>query len=309
MKKLTAMILGLVILAMMGLGGCSENIASPNEGVLDITEVSPSAAEELPSVEEESPSPEEESPSPEEEPPLVEVESPSAESEEDTPIIKVESEIVPSPTDTGKQTSDISATTYEELERVISTDVDTTMSTLEEAYLSLSTEINTLELYINNYDSIEEFYNYVISETEALWLRLYDYSISYVNLIISSGKDFNDMYDDADNIYDEIYDDAGDDIYSDIYDGILEEMYRYYYDGILDDKPESMEYSDWSDLRSDEYEIWSDTRSDVYDTYSDSRSDIYDFVSDIRSALWDDDLEEVNKELADFKETLEKARK
>ena len=76
----------------------------------------------------------------------------------------------------------------------------------------------------------------------------------------------------------------------------------------MEDAYETVEYSEWSDLRSDEYDMWSDTRSEVYDNWSDFRSDLYDFWSDIRSELWDGDVDKAVKKIDDFKEDVDKLK-
>ncbi len=201
----------------------------------------------------------------------------------------------------------ISANTLDELEELVSTDAENTVATLEKEFEDLE-KISTYAEYSSNISKIEAFYNKIIETTESLCLRLNEYALEYGKIIMSSKKSSDDKYDDLDEIYDCIYDDAGDEIYDGIYAGILDDMYDAFYAGVLDDAYDTISYSEWADARSDEYDWWSNARSDVYDSWSDTRSDIYDFWSDMRGALWDDDIEDANKILEDFKKDIEKIK-
>ena len=192
----------------------------------------------------------------------------------------------------------------EELNEVIEQDSETVMTMLVTEFETLKTDIDTYDKYKKNVGNVEAFYEHVYEETQLLCIRMREYSLAYAKLIVSSDMSTDDMYDEAKEIYDRIYDDVGSEIYDEIYDGILAEMYDCYYDGIIEDVYDAIEYDEWSDARSDEYDWWSDTRSDVYDDYSDVRSDIYDFYSDLRSDLWDEDMEKVNEEIEEFQEDI-----
>ncbi len=198
-----------------------------------------------------------------------------------------------------------SAKTLEELEQIVSADVDETVENLNIKLKEVLAENDTYEKYLENISDVEAFYVNILNDTELLCIRLQEYSIAYAEMILKSDKDFSEKYDDFDELYDVIYEDARDEIYDEIYDGILDEMYDAFYDGIMDDAYDNMPYEKWSDMRSNEYDLWSDTRSDVYDIWSDASSDIYDFWSDMRSEMYDKDIEKANKKLSDFKEDIE----
>lgn len=190
---------------------------------------------------------------------------------------------------------------FEELNEVVSADVENTISAIKSEYEKLVTEIDTYKKYLENTDKVEAFYKQVYEDTKYLCIRMREYSINYAEGIMISDKSNDDKYKDFDELYDCIYDDAGDDIYDEIYDGILDDIYDDFYDGILDDAYDNgAPYDEWSNVRSDEYDWWSDARSDVYDEWSDFRSDVYDFWSDIRSELWDDDIERAEKKNSGF---------
>lgn len=194
----------------------------------------------------------------------------------------------------------------DDAELIVTSDVEYTIAALKAEYDALVMDIDTYEIYLENTDRIEAFYDKLVEANHQLCIRMRKYSAEWAEAIMLSDKANDDKYDDFDDIYDTVYDDAGDEIYDGIYDGILNDMYDQFYDGILDDAYKSAEYDEWSDARSDEYDWWSDSRSDVYDDWSDSRSDIYDFWSDMRSELWDDDVDKATEKLNDFKDDVEK---
>ena len=196
------------------------------------------------------------------------------------------------------------ANTYDELEELISSDVNKTITSLENEWEELYTNINSYEKYIDSKEDVEEFYDKIYNDINFLCIRLRNYALNYSQLIVLSDKSIDDKYGDLDNIYDTIYEDAGDEIYDEIYDGILDEIYDAFYDGILDDSYDELEYSEWNKLSSAEYKLWNNTSSDVYKLWSNLTTDIYDFYSDLGNALYDEDLEEAKKEIQHFKENI-----
>ena len=204
--------------------------------------------------------------------------------------------------------TEIKADSLDALEEMVNKDVEDTIDALTKDYEDLKIAIDTYDKYKANTETVEAFYGKVLSTQEELTIRLREYSLTYAEMILSSDVDTDDMYDEMEELYDVIYEGAGDDVYDEIYDGILDDIYDVFYDGILDDAYDTVEYSEWSDLRSDEYDWWSDTRSDVYDDWSDLRSDVYDFWSDMRSDIWDDDIEKASENVEDFKADIEKLK-
>lgn len=203
---------------------------------------------------------------------------------------------------------EVEANSLEALEEMVNKDVEDTIAALIKDYEDLQTEIDTYDKYKANTETVETFYADVLATHQELTIRLREYALSYAEMILASDSETDDKYEEMEELYDVIYDGAGEDIYDEIYDGILKDMYDVYYEGILKDAYDTVEYSEWSDLRSDEYDWWSDTRSDVYDDWSDFRSDVYDFWSDMRSELWDDDIEKATEKVEDFKADIEKLK-
>ncbi len=194
------------------------------------------------------------------------------------------------------------AATAEELEEVIETHVSECIQSILLDWETLSQEIDTYEEYVENIDRIEDFHLYVEDSAKEIFLMINEYTVLYAELIMNSDTNSKDKYKDFEDIKDCTYDDACEMVKDEIYDDLLEDIKDYYYDGILKDAKDSVEYSEWSDFRSDAYGAYSDARSEVYGDYSDTRSDIYDFYSDMRSELYSGDMERANKRLQDFKD-------
>lgn len=195
--------------------------------------------------------------------------------------------------------------TLEALEANVIKDVENSISALQEEMDTLAYEITTFDQYAENANQIEAFYIKTCTDSSLLRIRLMEHAITYAEFIMNSDADFGDKYDDLDELYDVVYEDAGDEFYDGIYDGILEEVYDIFYDGLLDEAYDSIPYEKWFDARSNEYEWWSDARSDCYEIWFDARSDIYEFWFDLRSAAFEKDVDEAAEIIIDFQEDME----
>lgn len=213
----------------------------------------------------------------------------------------------PTPESTAAETQDSTASAGDDgtLYGTASADIESTVSSLTAAYEALTADIATYDDYVANVDRVEAFYATVIEETRNLCIRLREYGADYVDSVLSSGLTCDEMYDELDVLYDDLYDDAGGDVYDEIYDDLMGDLYDVFYDGILKDAYDTVDYSDWADTHSNEYDFWSDAHSDIYDEWSDFHSDIYDLWSDVRGELWDDDLDRAAEKLADFRADLQ----
>ena len=195
--------------------------------------------------------------------------------------------------------------TLDALEADVVKDVEDYLAALTGEMDNLVAEIDSFDKYSENADKVEAFYTKVCTDSSLIGICLMEHAVTYAEFIIGSDEDFDDKYDDLDELYDVIYEDAGDEVFDGIYDGILEDMFDIFYDELLDDAYDSVPYDDWYDARSNEYDWWSDARSDSYDIWSDTRSDIYDFWSNLRSAIYDKDIGDATKVVNDFKEDIE----
>lgn len=213
----------------------------------------------------------------------------------------------PTPESTAAEAQDSTASAGDDgtLYGTASADIESTVSSLTAAYEALTADIATYDDYVANVDRVEAFYATVIEETRNLCIRLREYGADYVDSVLSSGLTCDEMYNELDVLYDDLYDDAGGDVYDEIYDDLMGDLYDVFYDGILKDAYDTVDYSDWADTHSNEYDFWSDAHSDIYDEWSDFHSDIYDLWSDVRGELWDDDLDRAAEKLADFRADLQ----
>ena len=194
--------------------------------------------------------------------------------------------------------------TLEVLEADVMKDVENSISALQSEMDTLVAEITTFDKYVENVDRMEAFYTKASTDSLQLEICLMEHAVTYAEFIMNSNNDFDDKYDDLDELYDVVYEDAGDKFYDGIYDGILEDMYDIFYDELLDDAYDSVPYEKWLDARSNEYEWWLDARSDCYEILLDTRSDIYEFWLNLRSAAFEKDAEEVTEIIDDFKEDI-----
>lgn len=201
---------------------------------------------------------------------------------------------------------------YENLEdfsAIVEQDIEGTISPLTTEYEELIAEIDTYDKYLSDTSKIEAFYNKIYETHRDLCSRMYEYSLDYAKIIISSDKSNDDKYEELEDLREFIYDDSGDEIYDKVYDGLMSDMYDAYYDGVLDDAyKENASNSEWYDIRSDEYDSWSDARSDIYDDFSDCRHDIYEFLSDLKREVYDNDIEKAEKKIDDFSKDIEKLK-
>lgn len=194
--------------------------------------------------------------------------------------------------------------TLEALEVDVMKDVENSVSTLKSEMETLVTEIDSFDKYVENADRMEAFYTKVCNDSSLLGICLMEHAVTYAEFIMNSDNDFDDKYDDLDELYDVVYEDAGDEFYDGIYDGILEDMYDIFYDELLDDAYDTVPYDKWLDARTNEYEWWLDARSDCYEIWLDTRSDIYEFWLDLRSAAFEKDADEITEIIDDFKEDI-----
>lgn len=196
--------------------------------------------------------------------------------------------------------SGASATSTDEIDDLISKHIKDVLSALDDEFETLTSDVDTYQKYVENEQSVEAFYEKAIAASESLCASMRVYSADMARIILASDLDKDDMYDELDEIYDCVYDDAGDDIYDGIYSGILDDMYDAYYSGILEDRDDDIPYSDWSEIRSGAYRMWSDSRSATYRQWSDMRSDVYRFWSDLRRYVYRGDMDKAREKVEDF---------
>lgn len=186
------------------------------------------------------------------------------------------------------------------IEKDIQSSSDAITAKQQEAETKLG---DTFDSYKANESALTDWYAFVASESKTLYGKVTDSSVKYMQTL--SQKASADKYLDADALLDDfyktVYEDGFETYYEDIYDTAYEDMYDKYYGGVLEDKPENMEYSEYSDLRSNAYKAWSDSKSDFYSEWSDMKSAVYTLYSDVNSDVWKDNY--------DFSKAIERFQK
>lgn len=198
--------------------------------------------------------------------------------------------------------------TIDEISEIVGQDVEETVDDITDEYDIIKETLSDFDAYQANPSLTEDFYNKIMTETDALSIRLREYALKYAEIIIESDADFGDKYDDLEDIYDEIYDDASGEIYDEIYDKLFDDMYDDIYDGIIDDAYDTVAYDTWDDARSAEYSMWDDARSEVYTSYDNARSDIYTFYDKIRSHTYKKSVEKISRDIEKFQRKINKLR-
>lgn len=204
--------------------------------------------------------------------------------------------------------TDIQATTLDELTDTMMDELDADSTSLSDQYEELQSVLDSYENYVQNQDKVESFYENIYRSTKNIGIRMREYSLEYAKIIVASDRTNSEKYDDFDELYDAVYEDAGDEIYDIYYEDIFDELYDDIYDGILDDAYDTIPYEEWSDAKSSAYDIWSDTKSDVYKEWSDTKSDVYKFWSRMKSEVYKEDMEGAEKKIQKFVDEVEKMK-
>lgn len=186
-------------------------------------------------------------------------------------------------------------------------DAENTVEKLKDSNEKIKAKINSYELYKQNIEVIEEYYESVVEEQKNLGIRLREYSVEYANLILKSDKSKYEKYDDLDGIVKGIYEDACDEE-ENIYEDITDDLEDAFYSGVINDAQDNVDYGEWSKLGSDEYKNISSLRSELYGDLSDTRSDIYKFYSRLGSEIYGGDYERAEKEVNRFSEKINKMK-
>lgn len=144
---------------------------------------------------------------------------------------------------------------------------------------------DTFDGYVANESAVEEWYDLVVNETEALGERTLENARIYYQAVAATVDQADEaaVRDAMRDFEALIYDDAFDTYYLTIYEGALEAANDRFYDGAIAAAEGLMDYSDWYDVYSDAYSIWYDCSSDTYEEWYDAQSDVYDEWYDVKS--------------------------
>lgn len=198
-----------------------------------------------------------------------------------------------------------SSDSFDGLEELIINDITQTINQTNLKWQALKADITDYDEYVDNAERVEEYYDEINDVIENTCIRMQKYTVQYAELIMESDMSNDDKYDKFEDLLDCIYEDAFDSLYSDIYEDLLDDMRESFYEGVLNDSNDGSSYSEWYDVHFEEYSNWYDTRSDVYNNYYDARVDIYSFYYDMRIQLWNDNIDEANDILIEYKEYVE----
>ena len=211
--------------------------------------------------------------------------------------------------ETGKTARSRKLPTLDELKTQVDQETKQTIDSLNKDYQTLKQKVSTYDQFVAATGDVQAFYAKVTSTTDEFGVTMRERALDYANVVLSSDRTWSDRYDDIDEMYDRIYDDAGDEIFDGIYDGVLKTAFDELYDGVVKSGFDTAgDYQQWSDVSSAEYERWSDARSDVYESISDFRSDVYEFFSDVKGRILAKDKERVQEKIDDFTEKVDKVR-
>ncbi len=198
------------------------------------------------------------------------------------------------------------ASSFEELRTMAFDDVSRTIESLETQYKSLTTKINTIELYCSKTNEVKSFYDTIVFETENICINMLEASLGYAEYIMSSKVETENKYDALDYIYEDIYNDALDLIDEKIYNDLIDNMSDFYWEGIIEDAYENdlISYEKYSEIDEQEYEWISNTETNVYEAITDAEKYIDEFITNLENALIDDDLNTANEKIRDFKQII-----
>ena len=177
----------------------------------------------------------------------------------------------------------------------ITKDFEDTTTNLREKQQETYDKVGTsYQDYQANKGLIDEWIEFVHTETDALFARTRENSIAYFKQIASDPlhKYSEFCEEELDEYYDVVYDEAMEIYYDQIYDDAMEDLYDTYYDGIVDDAFDEIDYMEWSDASARCYQIWSDACTAIYQKWSDECGYLYGLWSKIDSAFcWDDNFD------------------
>ena len=187
---------------------------------------------------------------------------------------------------------------------------DSLAQKLEETFTAVG---STYADYQENKGLVDAWVELVLTESDALFARTKENSISYFKLIAADpDHKYSEFCDEAlETYYDTVYDEAMDDYYDALYDEAMDDLYDEYYDGIVSDAYDELEYEEWSKASSECYKTWSDAHSAIYKKWSDEHSYIYGLWSAVNSAFCWNDMFDVDAVVTEYdqKKAAEDAEK
>lgn len=181
-------------------------------------------------------------------------------------------------------------------------DTEKVVAALEEEYAGLIAEIDTYEKYLESVGRVWDFYDKVSKTDAALYMRMYEYSLTYAESAVEAGA--------SDEKLDMLYDNMcgmSDKIYGGVYEGILSDMFDDIFAGVLD-KADEVAYTGWADVCNAEIDRWDETSTAVFEAYSEFRTDVYDLCADLKRAIRDNDVDTAEKKIQKLRDKVDKMK-
>lgn len=198
--------------------------------------------------------------------------------------------------------SEYSAGSVGELTEAAVKDTENTVAALEKEYAELIADIDTYEKYLESVDRIWAFYDKISKTNDALYVRMYEYSLAYAETAVEAGVSDEEL----DMLCDGMRD-VADKIYGGIYEGILSDMFDDIYEGALDEA-DGVAYLDWADVCNDEIDRWDVASTDAFEAYSEFCSDVHDLCVDIKHAMQENDAKTATKKIEKLREKVDKVK-
>ena len=95
---------------------------------------------------------------------------------------------------TNNTSTKIKASSYEDLEKIMNDDIDKTTSDLKKEFETFSNEITSYNDYVAKAKDVKNYYKKVVDTTEQLDIRMREYALKYVELILENEKSYSDKY-------------------------------------------------------------------------------------------------------------------
>ena len=175
----------------------------------------------------------------------------------------------------------------------IKQDFAETLAEFSSSYDDTVTAIgDTYEDYVANEQLLNDWYQHILDDSEALLSRMIDGVKDYCRAIGPQAEAGTLDADEAiDRVYDEVYNGVLDDYYDEVYTGLIDNAYERYYNGIIDDGYDTVDWDEWYDVSDRSHSAWYDASSGVYDLWYDASSEVYDIWWDVSSAFWSEDYD------------------
>ncbi len=172
---------------------------------------------------------------------------------------------------------------------IINSDVNSTITSLNEKFDLLVSETGSYEEYLENKSKIDEFYLTIEIEMKELGNRIASNSEEYFRYIVATvdHDDIDALNGALDEYYDQVVNSACDSVYDGVSNGLLDKILDAYYYGVIDIayNEDKIDYEAYSAASSEAYEQWSDAFSSNYAIWSDMFSLFYNYWADVNSEL------------------------